>query len=578
MGYEIPDLASPSILSGVGRLISAPALAAQPLLKWSGEPNRKPEWAADLEQQFPVFEDATTRFEALRQARLAGNIARDWLNSQGFFKASVIEEVSDDSTLRAQLTINQGPTFTLGRLSITPQPPNLSLTLRSGQRAYPAQIQQQHDALIEQLRRAGYSQAATGRLRVTGDAELATVDIDYEVVPGPLTRLDQVIFAPDFPMTASARQHLVPFPPGTQYHPDRLAEVERRLGELQVFSLYSADLSAPSSSGDRNVIVQAQARKRYTLATGLSFASDQGLGLNADFTTRNLSQRGDSLVISPQLSDNDRSLSTTWNYPNAFGYGYNLGISGAVEAERTDAFRRDAGVFTTTLDITQTPTLIYSVGVGFETSRESDAEGTRNLIVSSLHGSISRDQTDDLLDPTRGWRASIRLEPGQISGDTQAGYVSSTVEGRIYRPLTRSAAWVLAARARAGWIGAPSDVSLPASRRFFAGGGGSARGYAFQSVGPKGPTGVPSGGRQLIETSAEIRWRATDSLGAVGFVDAAEVTGVDQDVGNRLRLSTGVGLRYFTAIGPIRFDVGVPLDRTPTDDAFQVYFSIGQAF
>ncbi|MCK4487379.1 MAG: BamA/TamA family outer membrane protein [Desulfobacterales bacterium] len=126
--------------------------------------------------------------------------------------------------------------------------------------------------------------------------------------------------------------------------------------------------------------------------------------------------------------------------------------------------------------------------------------------------------------------------------------------------------------------GAARDT-IPADERFYAGGGGSIRGYAFQSVGPLEGT-EPLGGRSLLEVSVEFRLKLSDRIGLVTFIDGGNVfTGSTPDLGEDLQWGAGLGLRYFTAIGPVRLDISVPLNRREgIDDRFQIYVSLGQAF
>jgi len=122
-------------------------------------------------------------------------------------------------------------------------------------------------------------------------------------------------------------------------------------------------------------------------------------------------------------------------------------------------------------------------------------------------------------------------------------------------------------------------MDVPADERFYAGGGGSIRGYSYQSVGPLSG-GDPVGGRSLLELSTELRLRLGERFGFVGFLDGGSAFGAAfPDFDEELLWGTGLGFRYFTAVGPLRLDFAVPLDRRHgIDDAFQVYISLGQAF
>ncbi|PKQ01666.1 MAG: outer membrane protein assembly factor, partial [Alphaproteobacteria bacterium HGW-Alphaproteobacteria-12] len=123
-------------------------------------------------------------------------------------------------------------------------------------------------------------------------------------------------------------------------------------------------------------------------------------------------------------------------------------------------------------------------------------------------------------------------------------------------------------------------ADVPGSTRFFAGGGGSVRGYGYQMAGPLDAQNDPAGGRSVLEANVETRYRASETIGVVAFIDGGQA--FDNPVpslGDPLLWGAGLGLRYYTPIGPIRADIAVPLNRrTGVDDAFQIYVSLGQAF
>jgi translocation and assembly module TamA len=165
------------------------------------------------------------------------------------------------------------------------------------------------------------------------------------------------------------------------------------------------------------------------------------------------------------------------------------------------------------------------------------------------------------------------------SSNVESFYRRGQVEGSYY--LRASERVVIAARARfASITGAPIDAIAP-SRRLYAGGGGSVRGYDYKGIGPHNSTGDPTGGRSLTELSFEARIRTGllgGALGIVPFVDAGTV-GENSTPGFReIKIGAGIGARYHTSFGPLRVDIGVPLNPGPNDPKFGVYVGLGQSF
>jgi translocation and assembly module TamA len=131
---------------------------------------------------------------------------------------------------------------------------------------------------------------------------------------------------------------------------------------------------------------------------------------------------------------------------------------------------------------------------------------------------------------------------------------------------------------KAGSVSGAALAEIPAHRRFYSGGGGSVRGYSYQGVGPRDPNGNLTGGRSLLEASIELRFQVTEKLGLVPFVDAGSVSTGTVPGFSDVRIGAGIGVRYLTPVGPLRVDVGFPLDRRPGENTIGVYAGVGQAF
>jgi translocation and assembly module TamA len=130
-----------------------------------------------------------------------------------------------------------------------------------------------------------------------------------------------------------------------------------------------------------------------------------------------------------------------------------------------------------------------------------------------------------------------------------------------------------------GSIDGTAVENIPADERFYAGGGGSIRGYEYQAVGPQ-LNGTPVGGSQLLEFSTELRLQPGQKLGYAAFVDGGTVyNDIAHDADRTIRFGAGLGLRWFTGIGPLRADLAYPLNPDENQvERVQFYISLGQAF
>ncbi len=209
---------------------------------------------------------------------------------------------------------------------------------------------------------------------------------------------------------------------------------------------------------------------------------------------------------------------------------------------------------------------------GFEVPRQA-------YLIGGLFGSVTLDESDDLLDPSEGWRATLFLAP-EVSrqGGAQSFYLRAQGDASYYQSLGDL---VLAGRVRAATIQGAGIDDIAPSRRLYGGGGASVRGYGFQGVGPRDTLGNPTGGASLVEFSAEARIPTPLFAGAievVPFVDAGSVSRGSSPTFGDIRWGAGIGIRYKTTFGPIRVDVAAPLNKTEFDSPVVVYVSLGQAF
>ena len=229
--------------------------------------------------------------------------------------------------------------------------------------------------------------------------------------------------------------------------------------------------------------------------------------------------------------------------------------------------------------------------------------------LSTIAGSLLRDSRDDVLDPQGGTVLGADGELAVRSLGSEVGYAKSFLQGFVYRRLPRSG-FVVAAGARVGLArgfertvaredadGSPVtgpdgeplvDVvqDLPASQRFFAGGDTTVRGFSLDRLGSEATLsaqGFPTGGAGLIVLNLELRAPYWKGLGLVTFADAGNVFRRAGDIAiGDLRGAAGLGLRYRSPLGPLRFDLGFKLDRRAVGDGLErrvvFHISLGQAF
>jgi translocation and assembly module TamA len=360
-----------------------------------------------------------------------------------------------------------------------------------------------------------------------------------------------------------------------------VAELERRLLDTGVYDSVTVAL-APQSRPDglRPVVVSLSDRPRGTLEALASVSTAEGVSIEGRWTRYNRFGRADTLTRLLRLGTLDSRIEIDLSQPHFRRAQRTLHLNGAIFRTTTDAF--DESGVRAAADLTQRwgKVTYFTYGVSLEGLQTTEFGQQRNFFAVTGLGAFNLDRSDDPLDPKRGYRLEGRVEPTGLTGDSSLAFLRTVAGGSLYFPFGEEAKTVLATRLRLGTILGGEIPDVPASRRFYAGGGGSVRGYEFQAIGPRAPdNNRPFGGLSLVETSVELRrsniWKR---LGGVVFVDAGSVGPEEFPTTDELKAAVGFGVRYDLGFGPIRADLAVPLNKREGEAAFQIYLSIGQAF
>ena len=462
-----------------------------------------------------------------------------------------------------------------------PSPSQLGLVPGEPAAAVPVLMAEQK--LVEDARQRSYALAELGKRTVVVDHASHTMDVVLRLQSGPSAKLGRVVFVGTEGVDPDYLEGLVPWQPGVPYDPELVAEARKALVETNLFSAARLEVaSAPDADGQLEVTAHLTERKHRTLKTALGFNSDTGGALRGSWTHRNLIGSGERLLFEATWSGIGTSVRANFRRPNFFHRDQALVSELRFVNEDTDAFKSKSGSASIGLErkLGERSEIVFGPAFRHSKVEGTDEFSSENFSLLYFPVNITWDFSDDLLDPTRGGRLFVRMAPyTNVSGrDLTFGKVR--VRYSQYYTVHEEPRLVLAGRVTLGLMDGASRDAIPADERFYAGGGGSVRGYGFQLASPLNALGDPIGGKSLLDFSAEVRWQAFGDVGLVAFVDAgsAFTDSVPTDLG-KLRFGTGMGIRYATPIGPLRFDVGVPISpRDGIDDAYQIYVSIGQAF
>jgi translocation and assembly module TamA len=546
---------------------------------------------AALRSVLPGRDPPRTRLQAERIADEAAERAQLWLRSEGYYAGRVEPGASQtEDGLQPLLRVAPGPRFAFAAPSVAyaegPPPTEAQAAVeaalaavRAGAPARAGDVLAAEAAALEALRNAGHADAAVGERQAIVDHAAQTVQVTFALAPGPASRLGRVEITPGEVLAPRVAGRLQTWEEGDAYAPDIVEKARDALRATGAFDRVAATLGPPGPDGLRLVRLDLDPAPPRTLALGASWSSGEGAGAEAAYTIRNALRRADAVTFDFALAEREQRLSGALTLPQSAGLSQVRNYQVAAILEDARPFERQS--FSLSTSLTAQPGVRASTGFGLSASvdRFEAASGPSDAVVLSGFADARRDTTDQALDPRSGALLTARLEPSVSSGDATLGFVRSTAEARTY--LAAGMRTTIAGRLAAGWtapIWGDAD-DLPLDRRFYAGGGGSVRGYAYRSIFPARDVAgdEPPGGQGLLEGALEARARFAARWGGAVFVDAATVFDTLDDA-DRVRAGFGVGVRYDLGFGPLRLDVAAPLDRRPGDDAVQIYVSLGQAF
>lgn len=534
------------------------------------------------------------------RAREDEGLAVRLMKSLGYYDATALSaiEQTPQGSRPVTVTINAvpGPLYRFGTVRIEAEPtvpPSLiadTLQLQSGEAIDAVRVQAAEAAVSVALPQNGYAFAQVGQRDILLDDATQTGDYTLPVTVGPRGRFGGIRTEGDAVLSARHLNNLTRFRKDELYDSRKVDDLRDALIATSLFSTVSVEPvktgeTLPDGTQAVDLLVRQTKGPARTLAAEAGYSTGQGLRAEVSWTHRNLFPPEGALILTGVAGTQEQGASATFRRSNAGQRDRTLQL--VASALRTDvaAFTGLTGTLSARLSYDSTPIwqkkFTYAAGVELVGTSEDRYDFTRNLrergvyFIAALPLFAGWDESDNLLNPTRGWRLKANVSPETTVRGPARPYARLMAEATGYFPVTDSI--VLAARARVGSIQGIERDDLAPSRRYYGGGGGSVRGFGYQGLGPRAPDGKPIGGRSFNEFAVEARYRF-GNFGIVPFLDAGQVYDETTPQFSRIRFGAGIGGRFYTNFGPLRLDVATPIARKPGESRVALYISIGQAF
>lgn len=455
------------------------------------------------------------------------------------------------------------------------------LGLREGEPALAELVIAAEDNLLRHALVRGHAQAELGDRRAIIDRDTRRMDVELAIRPGPRFRFAQPRVTGQTGIDEDFLLQRLLIEPGKRYDIREVERARRRLIDTNLFATVRVvDGPEPDADGNWPVTFELAERLHRTIGAGVGYVTDEGPRVRAFWEHRNILGAGERLRIEAEVGQFLQRVEGQIRKPDIFIPDLDLVGGGAIRKEETDAF--DSLSISGDLGVERrfSRRLTGTAGVAYRLSEVEDADGEELFGLFSVPLGMRYDASDDLLDPTTGFRIALETAPTWDTLNPGTSYVKNRLVATRYFRIANNPRLVLAFRGAAGAIVGADIEDIPADERFYAGGGGSIRGIPFQLAGPLDNNNDPTGGRSVLEASSEVRYQVLGNVEAVLFLDGGSAFESElPEFGDAWQFGTGAGIRYLTPVGPIRVDVGVPIDRRDNiDDAWQLYISIGQAF
>ena len=538
------------------------------------------------------------------------------LRSEGYYDATAvatIEQLPEPGRLRVVLTAVPGQRYNFGRIAITgaeTQPAGIAreaLPLKSGEPIVAIDVEAAEANVRLRLPQQGYPFVDVGLRDILLDPATRLGDYTLPVDPGPRSSFAGFTTEGDLAFDAEHVELLSRFKRGELFDQRKVDDLREAMIATNLFSTVAAEPVrtgeiAPDGSEYVNILVRQDAGPARSLAASAGYSTGEGFRAEGTWEHRNFFPPEGAIRATAIAGTQEQAVRLQFRRQNAGKRDRTILVQ--AEAGRRDyaAFRGYTARLHGLLSRESTPIWqkrwTYAAGVELIATNESRI-GEPELSIgdafflAGLSGQLGYDASNSLLDPTKGFRLLGRINPETSLRDPSQPYVRNFIEGSAYYPVKDDL--TIAARTRLGSIYGAELVELAPSRRIYAGGGGSVRGFGFQQLGPKeelpnpdfDPTDpdekddptilVPTGGRSVVEFALEARYRF-GNYGVVPFIDAGQVYDSQFPSLSDLRFGVGIGGRLYTNFGPIRADLAMPLGRRRGESRVAIYISIGQAF
>ena len=539
----------------------------------------------------------------------AGRLATA-LQSFGYFAAKVAVRIDghplDDPGLPDELaakpsgsraaiaiSVERGPLFHLRHVVVegnVTDAERAKLGITAGDPAVASQVLAAQNNLLAVLRSDGHPLAKVSPPDAVETPAEQAIDVTFHADPGPHADIGPITLQGLKQTNSSYVRDRLTVHSGEAYDPAKIDAARQDLANAGIFSSVTAAIPDQlDPDGTIPLTYTMSEAPRHQVAVNAAYSTDLGPTAGATFTYSNVFGNAEKLVLGAAITQAETNaliqrpgynFTATFSQPDWQRRDQTLSYNAGYGDENLYAYSRRAALAGIALSRKLTTDWSASVGLSGVQERVIQEDVGRSYTLVQVPLGLTYDSTgpDGLFNPTHGIKARLLVTPTEPVTGNSSFFTLVQVTASTYINLASEGRSVIALRGLLGSAVGASTLQIPPDQRFYAGGTGSVRGYAYQAVGPQFRDFRPIGGTSVTAGTIELRQRFGQSFGAVAFIDAGQVGQTSSPFTGTLFEGVGVGGRYYTSIGPIRFDIGVPLEKRRKDQIVQAYIGLGQAF
>ncbi len=514
------------------------------------------------------------------------------LHSYGYYEASVhieLKEIVDD--IKVEVLINQGPLYSTGEYNLIFSSPELyntpwqeTLGIKCGKPALAEKFIKAELQLLQMLAERGYPLAVIKERDFIVDGKTKTLKASLYIETGACSRFGSTSYEGNSSVRPKLIEQKTTWKKGEIYKSSYTEETQQALFDTGLFSsvlITHDEIAGPDGTIPMHINVIESKHKNASV--GVSYQTFYGPGLTFGWENNNISGMGRTMRLQADITKRSHSGIANLKIPDFRKKGQDYIWEAQAEHESIVPYSQRAYHLLNRLDRTISKKVQFSIGMELEKLYVTNSadNGIFSLIEIPLY--VRWSSANSLLNPTKGHVVEYAATPSIHIAPFNLPYLVQQLTYSIYYPLSLKEFVVLAQQVSLGSIESTSLGAIPLPKRFLGGSEDNLRGYRYRSVSPLSPDGKPLGGKSAIFYTCELRLRLTPSWGLVPFFDLGNVYLTSLPTfRHKWFKSAGLGIRYFSFIGPLRLDIARALDRRtnfdPPDPPFRLLISMGQTF